>query len=183
MSGTAPFNVLVERIRAEQLGREVPGFDPLNGNERARFLFVLEAPGPKAVKTGVISFDNPDQTAKNFRTQLQQAGITRNEIALWNVVPWYLGNEAGTRIRGAKTSDVKLGLDYLATVVAAMPALQCIVLVGGAARQAHIHLSHQTTARILSCHHPSPKVQNTARGAAEENVSVFRFMLATSGES
>lgn len=175
------FNVLVDRIRAEQgLGREVPGPDPLNGNEKARFLFVLEAPGPKAVATGVISIDNPDLTARNFRGQLSRTGVPREEIALWNVVPWYLGNEQRTRIRGAKTSDVKLGLSYLATVVAAMPKLQCVVLVGGAARQAHIHLSHQTTARILSCNHPSPKVLNTMRGAAEENEAVFRFMLATS---
>jgi len=175
------FSALVDRIRSERrLAREVPGFDPLNGNENARFLFVLEAPGPKAVATGVISFDNPDPTATNFRTQLQQADVARSDLALWNVVPWYLGNEEGTRIRGAKTSDVKLGLNYLTTVVAAMAKLQCVVLVGGAARQAHIHLSHQTTARILSCHHPSPKVQNTVRGAAEENVSVFRYMLEMS---
>jgi len=65
-------------------------------------------------------------------------------------------------------------------VVAAIENLQCIVLVGGAARLAHIHLSHNTTARILSCHHPSPKVQNTVAGATEENVAVFRFMQALS---
>jgi uracil-DNA glycosylase len=62
----SPLERFVQKIRSEQgLSTEVPGFDPLNGNENARFLFVLEAPGPKAVKkTGVISFDNPDQTAR-----------------------------------------------------------------------------------------------------------------------
>jgi uracil-DNA glycosylase len=176
----SPFNELVERIRSEKPGLIVPGFDPLNGNEKARFLFVLEAPGPKAVATNVISFDNPDPTAENFRAQLKDAGVARNELALWNVVPWYLGNKEGKKIRGAKASDVKLGLNYLLEVIAAMTKLQCVVLVGGAARRAHIHLSHQTTARILSCHHPSPKVQNTVYGAAAENTSVFRFMLETS---
>jgi uracil-DNA glycosylase len=64
----------VKRIRLEQgLDREVPGFDPKNGNESAKFLFVLEAPGAKAVNTGFISFENPDQTAANFRYQLQEA--------------------------------------------------------------------------------------------------------------
>ncbi len=59
---------LVERLRSEQrLHDEVPGFDPKNGNELARYLFVLEAPGPQAIKTGSISFDNPDRTAANFR--------------------------------------------------------------------------------------------------------------------
>jgi len=178
---TSPLTSLVERIRCEQhLSREVPGFDPANGNERARFLFVLEAPGPQAVASGFISLNNNDQTAKNFRTQLTKAGISPSDIALWNVVPWYLGNTEKTKIRGALASDVKQGLAYLSEVVFAIEALKCIVLVGGAARQAHVHLSHTTSARILSCHHPSPKVQNTVAGASEENVAVFHYMLSSS---
>lgn len=174
-------SLIVERIRSErQLSREVPGFDPQNGNEAARFLYVLEAPGPKAVASGYISLNNADQTAKNFRAQIAAAGLRPADIALWNVVPWYLGNAKFSKIRGAKSADVKQGLQYLTAVVAAIENLQCIVLVGGAARLAHIHLSHNTTARILSCHHPSPKVQNTIAGATEENVSVFRFMQALS---
>ena len=174
----SPLSLIVEHIRSEQqLAHEVPGFDPQNGNEAARFLFVLEAPGPKAVASKIISLDNKDQTAKNFRTQLTDAGIRPADIAVWNVVPWYLGNKELSKIRGAKSTDVKKGLQYLTQVVAAIKNLECIVLVGGAARQAHIHLSHNTTARILSCHHPSPKVQNTNKDATEENVSVFRFML------
>lgn len=175
----SPLSTLVERIRSEQgLGREVPTFDPPNGNENARFLFILEAPGPKAVASGFVSLDNDDLTAKNLRAQLERAGIQRADLALWNVVPWYLGNAEKTKIRGAKSSDVRRGLEYLTDVVVAIKHLECIVLVGGAARQAHIHLSHHTRAHILSCHHPSPKVQNTVIGAAEENVSVFRYMLA-----
>ncbi|HEU0188873.1 MAG TPA: uracil-DNA glycosylase [Gallionella sp.] len=178
---TSPLSLIVERIRSEkQLTREVPGFDPKNGNEKARFLFVLEAPGPMAVDSGVISLDNKDQTAINFRTQLDGAGVKSSDIALWNVVPWYLGKEDISKIRGARSTDVKQGLQYLTAVVAAIENLQCIILVGGAARKAHIHLSHNTTARILSCHHPSPKVQNTVAGAAKENVEVFRFMLRLS---
>jgi uracil-DNA glycosylase len=169
---------VVNRIRLDSgLTTQVPDFDPKNGNEAARFLFVLEAPGPKAIRTGFVSFDNPDQTAKNLRDQLEQAGVNRSDIALWNVVPWYLGNDTQTKIRGAMSSDVKKGLQYLTSVVQCMPNLECIILVGGAARKAHIHLSRHTRARIVSCHHPSPKVQNTVSGAREENVAVFRFML------
>lgn len=69
-----PLSALVDKIRNEQkLGREVPDFDPYNGNEGARYLFILEAPGPKAVETGFVSFENPDQTARNFRDQLEAA--------------------------------------------------------------------------------------------------------------
>jgi uracil-DNA glycosylase len=176
------FVAVVERIRAEQGGAKVPGFDPSNGNEDARYLFLLEAPGPKAVARDMISFDNPDQTAKNLRLQLERAGIQRSDIALWNVIPWYLGNEQGTKIRGAMSSDVKQGLVYLEAIIDSMPRLEFIVLVGGAARQAHIHLSQRARVRILSCHHPSPKVQNTVQGAFDENVGVFQFMRTQSRE-
>lgn len=82
------FEQLVEEIRSERgLEREAPGFDLANGNERAKFLFLLEAAGPKAVETGIISFDNPDLTARNLRDQLAAAGIVWSEIALWNVIP------------------------------------------------------------------------------------------------
>ncbi len=174
------FEQLVHKIRGDRnLDREVPGFDPSNGNERAKFLFLLEAPGPKAVKTGIISFDNPDQTARNLRDQLAAAGIVRTEIALWNVVPWFLGD--GQRIRPARDGDFQDALPYLLPVVRVMVHLQCIVLVGGAARRAHFTLSSTTTARILACHHPSARVMHASPPAWQENVDILRFMKRSSG--
>jgi uracil-DNA glycosylase len=175
------FADLVNRIRIEKnlTTREVPGFDPKNGNEQAKYLFLLEAPGPKAILTGQISFDNPDPSAINFQKQLVAANIAREEIALWNVVPWYIGNEAGTSIRGANGDDVSTGIEYLIPLISAMPNLRCIILVGGAARRAHIFLSRFTPARIVSCHHPSAKVMNINPEKAKENIEVFRFIKAT----
>ncbi len=170
----------VEKIRTEQqLGREVPDFDPNNGNEGARYLFVLEAPGPKPIETGVVSFDNPDQTARNFRDQLERAKIDRKDIAVWNIVPWYVGNEEKTRIRAVLRDEVSVGTEYLKQLLQLLPALRCIVLVGGAARKAHVPLSAATTARILSCHHPSPRAMNLLPSAATENIEVLRFMRVT----
>lgn len=177
----ASLKSVVKRIRREQcLTSQVPDFDPKNGNEAARFLLLLllEAPGARAIDTGYVSLDNPDQTARNLREQLQDAGVQREDLAIWNVVPWYLGNETATHIRAARAGDIKPCLEYLTAVVQAIPGLRCIVLEGAAARKAHIHLSHSTTVRILSCHHPSPRAQNTNRDAAAENVAVFRAMLA-----
>jgi uracil-DNA glycosylase len=174
----SPLGRLVEQIRAEQkLGDEVPGFDPLNGNENARFLFVLEAPGPKSVASKIISFDNPDPTASNLRSQLSTAGIDRKDVALWNVVPWYIGNKKKTKIRAAVNLDIKEGQKYLIQVIALMPELKCIVLVGGAARRAHVFLSARTQAHILSCHHTSKTVQITMPKARDENIAVFKHML------
>ena len=174
------FTDLVARIRTERnLTSEVPGFDPKNGNEHAKYLFLLEAPGPKAVQTGQVSFENPDPSARNFRKQLHEAGITREEIAIWNVVPWYIGDGAGTSIRAVTSSDVRAGIEYLTPLVSAMPNLRCIVLVGGAARKVHVFLSSVTPARIVSCHHTSARVLNVNQHAANENIEIFRFLKAT----
>lgn len=174
------FESLVTKIRtALKLTGEVPCFDPKNGNEQAKYLFLLEAPGPKAVESGFISFDNPDPTARNFQAQLAAAGISREEIAVWNIVPWYIGNEAGTAIRAATREDVRAGIEYLAPLISAMPNLRCVILVGSAARQAHLFLSRTTNARIASCHHPSARVLNFNPAAANENIEIFRFIRAT----
>lgn len=177
------FSDLVNQIKKEQaLELEVPSFDPVNGNENARYLFLLEAPGPKAVETGYISLNNPDPTASNFRRQLSQAEIEPKDIAVWNVVPWYLGDENLKKIRGATSVDVRAGLKYLSILLKAMPRLRCIVLVGNTARKTHTFLSQITTARILSCHHPSAQVVNANPAADQENIKVFKFMKNTAGD-
>jgi uracil-DNA glycosylase len=178
------FSQLVERIRRDRgLDIEVPGFDPANGNENAKFLFLFEAPGPKALKSGRISFDNPDPSARNFREQLAAAGISRTEIAVWNTVPWYIGNEDRSVIRSAVGSDIAEGIEYLKPLIAAMPTLEFIILVGAAARKAHVFLSRITTVRIVSCHHTSARAQNANRAAAKENVDVLRFIKGISQAS
>jgi len=177
---TPDLQEFVAQIRAERgLTHEVPGFDPGNGNAAASFLFVLEAPGPRAVETGSISFDNPDATARNLRLQLAAAGVARADIAIWNVVPWYLGRPDRSRIRPAVGSDVAAGVQYLLRLLPLLPRLKCIVLVGAAARGAHVRLSAATSARVLACHHPSPKVIKASSSAEAENVAVFKFMRAS----
>jgi uracil-DNA glycosylase len=174
------FETLIHKIRADlRLNNEVPEFDPKNGNEHAKYLFLLEAPGPKAITSGFVSFENPDPTARNFRDQLTTAGINRTDIAIWNIVPWYIGNEAGTSIRAATAKDVHAGIEYLSPLILAMPNLSCIILVGGAARQAHLFLSRNTIARIVSCHHTSARVLNSNPFASAENIELFRFIKAT----
>ena len=118
------------------LQRKVPNFDPNNGNERARCLLILEAPGPQAIKSGYVSLDNPDRTASNLREQLRLAGVDRSSIALWNLVPWYIGNEAESQIRPPTPAEVEQGTTHLLSLLPLLTDLRCIVLVGAAARRA-----------------------------------------------
>ena len=85
-------NRLVRHIRdREGLEKQVPFFDPDDGGVEACCLFLLEAPGPRAVGSGFVSRNNPDETAKNFFLLNQDADLDRRLTVSWNIVPWYLG--------------------------------------------------------------------------------------------
>jgi uracil-DNA glycosylase len=78
----------VEALRSKTgYGEDIPNFDPADGGVEARCLFLLEAPGRKAVRSGFVSRNNPDETAKNFFKLNHEAGIPRHDTAIWNVVP------------------------------------------------------------------------------------------------
>ena len=125
----APLTRYVERLRA-QVGRaaEIPDFDPWDGGVSAEVLFLLEAPGARAVAAGFISRNSPDETAKNFFLLNHDAGIARERTLCWNVVPWYIGT--GTRIRPANRTDIAQGVGPLVELLELLPALRAVVLVG-----------------------------------------------------
>lgn len=152
----APLTRYVEQLRA-RVGdaAAIPDFDPWDGGVNAEVLFLLEAPGAKAVEAGFISRNNPDETAKNFFLLNQEAGIARERTVIWNIVPWYIGT--GTRIRPANRTDIAQGIGQLAELLPLLPALRAVVLVGqkaGAARLAIAELRPQV--RVFDAPHPSP---------------------------
>jgi uracil-DNA glycosylase len=165
---------IVERIRASRADpRSVPGLDPRNGNEAARVLLVLEAPGPGAVESQVVSIENIDPTARNLKSLLKYANLTPADIAVWNVVPWYCGSEDFKKIAAPSARDIEEGTALLCDLISCMPKLQAVVLIGSTARKAHIRLSAEVTVRILACHHPSQRVLNLNSAAETENQRVF----------
>ncbi len=86
-----PLTAFVGEIRRQRsLGDEVPFFDRATAGLHARALFLLEAPGRKAVVSGFVSRNNPDETAKNSFELHQEAGFDRKLTALSNIVPWYV---------------------------------------------------------------------------------------------
>ena len=91
-SHIAPLTAFVEALR-EKVGSGVaiPDFDPWDGGVDAEILYLLEAPGPRAVASGFVSRNNPDESAKNFFQLNGEAKIPRKRTVTWNVVPWYIG--------------------------------------------------------------------------------------------
>ena len=125
----APLNNFVLKLRSE-LGptAAIPYFDPWDGGVDAKILFLLEAPGPKAVNTGFVSRNNPDETANNFYVMCREAGIPRKRSVVWNIVPWYIGD--GKRIRAANAVDINSSSQALEEVMGLLPELKVVVFLG-----------------------------------------------------
>ena len=136
----------------------VPNFDPDNGGVLARALFLMEAPGPGAVKSRIVSPSNNDQTAKNLKRLFDNAGIAPGEIILWNIVPWYVGT--GTKIRPVNSEDLRHARPYLLELLALLPELRVIVLLGNKAKRGWAEAGLNVS--VVSTYHPSPLVFNTS---------------------
>jgi uracil-DNA glycosylase len=156
----ATLTEFVDTLRAEMgSGYQIPYFDPWDGGTVAEVLYLLEAPGAKAVLSGFISRNNPDETAKNFFQLNEQAGIRRNRTITWNVVPWYIGS--GSRIRPANSREIDISLRFLDSLLNLLPRLRAIVLVGRKAQRASIHIQKgRPNIRLFMCPHPSPLFVN-----------------------
>ena len=142
----------------------IPNFDPCDGGVNARVLLLLEAPGPKAAGTksssGFVSSNNPDPTAKNLWNLIHNAGIPRMDTLIWNIVPWYVGT--GTHILPVKSADIRQALPYLKELLALLPHLEQIVLVGRKSQSAERHISLLTSLPIRHTYHMSALVFNTS---------------------
>jgi uracil-DNA glycosylase len=160
----------------------IPDFDPWDGGVRAEVLYLLEAPGANAVKSGFISRNNPDESAKNFFLLNQEAGIARHRTVTWNVVPWYIGT--GQRIRAAKRMDITSGVRPLPRLLDLLPNLRAAVLSGRKAEYAKPVLKElRPQTRVFICPHPSPMFINRARGnrdrVLQQLVALKRFLDAS----
>ena len=157
-------------------GVRIPHFDPLDGGNRARVLFLMEAPGPKAVASGFISRDNPDPTARNLKNLLVEAGIERKETALWNLVPWYIGNESGSKIRPATQEDSRESATALQRLWPLFPDLQAIVLMGRKAQNAQKTVEDATDLMIFSTFHTSNQAATLRPTIARDLEAVAQWM-------
>lgn len=173
-----PLTAFVKALRNEA-GSEaaIPDFDPWDGGVTAELLYLLEAPGAKAVLSGFVSRNNPDETAKNFFELNRAAGIPRERTIVWNIVPWYIGT--GHRIRAAGRPDIEAGLPALSRLLALLPKLKIVVLVGRKAeRGGHLVSRLRPGVRLFQSPHPSPMFINNAPENRDRMLSVLREAAA-----
>lgn len=142
--------------------REVPDPDPLDGGAEARFLVLLETPGPRIRASMIVSRDNPSGTGRNLRAMLDAAGIARRDTLIWNVVPWIIHHE-GALNRAPTRTELAQGLGHLDALLAALPRLAVVVLSGRFAAQAEPAIAAARPGLpILAMPHPSPTIQCTS---------------------
>lgn len=176
----APLVAYTQKITA-RLGDnyQIPYFDPYDGGIHAKVLFLLEAPGRKAVEalgvsigSGFISRNNPDPSAKNMCNLLKAAGIPRTDTLLWNIVPWYVGSNS--KIRAVKKSDIETALSFFKELIDFLPNLKAIVLVGRKAQSAKSQLAHLASTRFFESYHPSLQVINRSPERYNEILGTFK---------
>ena len=178
-SHIAPLTDYVEGLRKTSgYDQKIPYFDPYDGGINAKLLFLLEAPGPKAVFSGFISRDNPDPTARNMTQLLAECRIPPQETVLWNIVPWYVGSEG--RIRPVNQEDINCGIQALKSLRPLLPNIRVVVLVGLKAQRSQSAVETLFQTHVLTCPHPSQRVLIRWPEKREEIKSVFRQALEIS---
>ena len=169
-----PLVSIVSRMRiAKGPSFKVPDFDPLDGGIEAQVLFLLEAPGAKAVASGFVSRNNPDETAKNFFLLNNEAGIDRRRTIIWNAVPWYIGS--GTKIRPAKRDDVREAEEWLKSLLDTLKQLRIVVFVGQKALHAQrVVMAYRPDIEVMTMPHTSPMFINRAPGNRERALAALK---------
>ena len=143
----------VEQVR-ETREEAVPYPDSYDGGTEAQILLLLEAPGRRAVTSGFVSMDNPDGTARNLRGILEEVGLERSNLVIWNIIPWYIGTDE--KIRAATRRDVREGLERLGDFLNLLPDLSAVVMMGRKAQQARAFFeATHPDLRLLETFHPS----------------------------
>jgi hypothetical protein len=150
----ATLSAYAHQLRSRGIG-EVPDFDPLDGGVDAQVLFLLEKPGPMTAAdggSGFISRNNNDASAEATFLFMQSAGIPRKLTVTWNVIPWWNGT------RKVTTRELHEGVACVDDLIALLPKLRAVVLVGRKAARAEKHLQGKNLALFRSAH-PSPLVR------------------------
>ena len=131
----AKFNDLVDELRAERGGVQMPYIAPLYGGTEARVLSVFQDPGPKTDEihgSGMLCVENDDPAAQYMSELLAGAGIPPAELIPWNAYPWYI-HERGTTTK-LTAAHLEAGVEPMRRVIELMePRLRVVMLHSGAA--------------------------------------------------
>lgn len=131
----APLSQLIDKMRERPLS--VPDVDRNDAGVNAKILFFLETPGPQAVN-GVVSRNNSDPTARNFKAMCELVGLSYSTTALWNVVPYCLSTK--DRSINPTHLHIRASLGDTLEFIECFQGLRAIVFCGASAKYAMAQL-------------------------------------------
>jgi uracil-DNA glycosylase len=173
-----PLMVLIEGLRAR--GLEVPNVDPDDGGQKARVLFFLETPGPRAVESYFVSRCNEDQSAKNMRRALDDAKLSRGDVLLWNVVPHCISTIG--KNRNATKAQVREAIPDTQAFIDTLPNLRVVVFCGRKAQQAMKYLRLPLGGVALCTYHPGSQSYSHHREEIHETFRAASRLLGLTRE-
>lgn len=155
--------------------------------QSATVLTVFRDPGPKAGKSGFLSYENDDETAARLERFLRQAGLDPDECLPWNAYPWFVHKVGESR--DLTRQQIEKGMPILFHIVQSLPTLKAIVGFGkssGAAveRLDELHGPYIRGRGILvdKTFHTSPNALRTTdaeeRRAREVNIRATLLRVA-----
>lgn len=168
----ATLNDFVRRLRLTT-DRPVPWFDPLDGGSDARLLVLMESPSRRGIGNGFVSADNPTPTGRRMRDEFARAGLVREDRVVWNVVPWYLGNDL--KARNPTVAERREGAQRLADLLPLLPRLRVVLTLGAPAREGWRSLALDLP------HVAAPHPSNTNLCARPWALAEFRQALTVAG--
>jgi uracil-DNA glycosylase len=157
----ARLTAYVARLRRMGLG-QVPNFDPLDGGDEARILFLFQKPGRmtsdgsgKKAGSGFISRNNDDAAAEATFKLMNEAGLPRKETVSWNIIPWWNGTHEPTE------QELDEASEQLQALLDLLPRLKAVVMVGKKAQTARRQLErHDRELKLIESWMPVPLVKN-----------------------
>ena len=167
----APLTRLISEWR-ERDHLDVPNVDPNDDGVDARLLVLLELPGPRAVGTGFVSRDNPDPSARNIGRLLDDAGFTRGEVLLWNVVPYCVSTF--DRNRNASPSQIIDAIPKTHAFIERVRDLRVIIFGGRRAQIARLHVPVGAGVTCIETFHPGARAYNRAELRAHMHAAFAR---------
>ncbi|MFC4640041.1 hypothetical protein [Deinococcus hohokamensis] len=136
----------------------IPCFDPEDGGTRAELLLLMSHvggdPGSSKGGSSFISMENEDQTASNLRRVVTGMGLNRENLLIWNVVPWQDGDPKKEADQGAV---------HLPRLVQLLPDLRGIAVLtkeGAVVRAVRDELAHGRRLEWVFTSSPAPRAFN-----------------------
>ncbi|EFJ1749927.1 uracil-DNA glycosylase [Escherichia coli] len=135
-------------------GTDMPWFDPADGGINARILILLQSPAKSELSPRFVSQDNPGPSQQNLNRFLKQAKIKRQNIIIWNAIPWLM--PTNTKIIPTR-ENINKGLNIIKSLMPLLKNVRVILLAGSVASKTRIFFEKEYPHIVLlNMPHPSP---------------------------